>query len=620
MATGRTRRSEKKGICNQIYAIIFFCSIAAAVAAEDDVRCLRGVKSSLADPQNKLESWNFSNSTVGFICRFVGATCWNEKENRLIDLRLPGMELSGEIPNSLQYCVSMTTLDLSNNALTGAIPAEICDWLPYLVTLDLSSNRLSGQIPPELFNCKFLNTLRLNDNELSGNIPYQLSRLNRLKKLSVANNHLSGSIPAFLSEFEPADFEGNDLCGSPLGSNCGGLRKTSLIIIIAAGVFGAAVSLLLGFALWWWCFFRSSRRRRKGRAAWTDGDSSWAEKLGAYKLIQVTLFQKPIVKIKLADLMAATNNFDPDNIIFSSRTGTSYRAILADGSALAIKRLHTCKISEKQFCSEMNRLGQQLRHPNLVPLLGYCVAGEEKLLVYKHMPNGTLSSVLHKGDPVTGSKECDQLDWQTRLKIGIGAARGLAWLHHSFQLPYLHQNISSNAILLDEDYESRITDFGLARLMNSADTNGGSTLINGDFGDFGYVAPEYASTLVASLKGDVYGFGVVLLELATGQKPLEVNIGEEGFKGNLVEWVGQLSGAGRMKDAIDKSLCGRGHDDDILEFLRMACGCVVARPKDRPSMDQVYQSLRNLGMDYDFSEQFDELPVVFGKHGLDQLE
>ncbi|KAJ8637771.1 hypothetical protein MRB53_012038 [Persea americana] len=493
MATGRTRRSEKKGICNQIYAIIFFCSIAAAVAAEDDVRCLQGVRSSLADPQNKLESWNFSNSTVGFICRFVGATCWNEKENRLIDLRLPGMELSGEIPNSLQYCVSMNTLDLSNNALTGAIPAEICDWLPYLVTLDLSSNRLSGQIPPELFNCKFLNTLRLNDNELSGNIPYQLSRLNRLKKLSVANNHLSGSIPAFLSEFEPADFEGNDLCGSPLGSNCGGLRKTSLIIIIAAGVFGAAVSLLLGFALWWWCFFRSSRRRRKGRAAWTDGDISWAEKLGAYKLIQVTLFQKPIVKIKLADLMAATNNFDPDNIIFSSRTGTSYRAILADGSALAIKRLHTY-------------------------------------------------------------------------------------------------------------------------------TNGGSTLINGDFGDFGYIAPEYASTLVASLKGDVYGFGVVLLELATGQKPLEVNIGEEGFKGNLVEWVGQLSGAGRMKDAIDKSLCGRGHDDDILEFLRVACGCVVARPKDRPSMDQVYQSLRNLGMDYDFSEQFDELPVVFGKHGLDQLE
>lgn len=625
MARGRTRQSEsekEEGIRKryrfdgvQICAIFFFCGIAAAGAVdgvvEDDVRCLREVKTALADPQHKLDSWNFANSTVGFICRFVGATCWNEKENRLIDLRLPDMGISGEIPSSLKYCQSINNLDLSNNALTGAIPATICEWLPYLVSLDLSGNRLSGPIPPELLNCKFLNTLRLNDNSLSGTIPYQLARLSRLKKLSVANNHLSGNIPAFLSNFNPDDFKGNDLCGAPLGDKCGGLGKTSLVIIIAAGVFGAAVSLLLGFALWWWCFFRSSRRGRKGRAAWADGD--WAEKLRAYRLVQVTLFQKPLVKIKLADLMAATNNFDPDNIIFSSRTGTSYRALLPDGSALAIKRLHACKISEKQFCSEMNRLGQQLRHPNLVPLLGYFVAGEEKLLVYKHMTNGTLSSVLHKGD---GLKECDPLDWQTRLKIGIGASRGLAWLHHSFQLPYLHQNVSSNAILLDEDYDARITDFGLARLMDTADTNGGSTFINGDFGDFGYVAPEY----VASLKADVYGFGVVLLELATGQKPLEVYSGEEGFKGNLAEWVNQLSGAGRIKDAIDRSLCGKGHDDDILEFIRVACGCVVARPKDRPPMHQVYESLRNIGMDYDFSEQFDELQMVFGKHGSDQLE
>ncbi|KAL6013713.1 hypothetical protein ACLOJK_004211 [Asimina triloba] len=593
-------------------------AFSAAAVEEDDIRCLQGIKSSLSDPQNKLDSWNFSNTTVGFICGFVGAYCWNDQENRLIDLRLPSMALAGPVPDSLQYCRSINKLDLSDNNLSGSIPPRICDWLPYLVTLDLSRNHLTGSIPPDLVNCTFLNTLLLDGNRLSGNIPYQLSRLTRLSRLSVADNRLSGPIPDFLAARDPADFQGNDgLCGRPLGS-CGGLGRRNLIIIIAAGVFGAVVSLFLGFGLWWWCAVRpghgKKRRRGDAGAATAAGDYSWADRLRAHRFVQVSLFQKPLVKIKLADLIAATNGFDPDNIISSNRTGTTYQAVLADGSALAIKRLHaSCRLSEKQFCSEMNQLGQRLRHPNLVPLLGYCVAGEEKLLVYKHMANGTLASLMHNVR--------QPLDWQTRLKIGIGAARGLAWLHHGFQPPYLHQNMSSNAILLDEDFDARITDYGLARLLSTADA-GGSTLINGDFGDFGYVAPEYSSTLVASMKGDVYGFGVVLLELATGQKPLEISslAEEEGFKGNLVDWVAKLSSAGRMKDAIDKSLCGKGHDDEIVEFLRVACGCIVSRPKDRYSVYQVYESLRSIGDGHDFSEQFDEFPLIFGKQDVDHKE
>src|SRR5262249_40578919 len=149
---------------------------------------------------------------------------------------------------------------------------------------------------------------------------------------------------------------------------------------------------------------------------------------------------KPLVKVKLSDLMAATNGFNPENIIISTRTGTTYKAVLPDGSALAIKRLSTCKLYEKQFRMEMNRLGV-IRQPNLTPLLGYCVVEEEKLLVYKHMSYGTLYSLLHgSGDP---------LDWQTRFRIGLGIARGLAWLHHGCQPPFLHQNICSNVILID---------------------------------------------------------------------------------------------------------------------------------------------------------------------------
>ncbi|XP_068654770.1 probable inactive receptor kinase At1g27190 [Aristolochia californica] len=572
---------------------------------EDDIRCLRGVKSSLQDPQLKLASWIFSNSSVGFICRFVGVMCWNEQENRVVDLRLPGLGLAGSIPASLQYCPSITTLDFSRNNFSGPIPANVCDWLPFLVHIDLSGNRFSGPIPAELYNCKYLNTLNLDDNSLSGSIPYQLSRLTRLNKFSVANNQLSGTVPSFFNSYDPQGFSGNDgLCGGPLG-NCRKLQHKNLIIIIAAGVFGAGVSLLLGFALWGWYF--PVPKRGAGKRAQSTG---WTDVIRAHKLLPVSLFQKPIVKLKLSDLIAATNNFDPANIIISSRTGTSYKAILPDGSALVIKRFQACKLSEKQFRAEMNSLGQ-LRHPNLVPLLGFCVVQDEKLLVYKHMPNGSLSSFLH-----SGSLQSSPLDWPSRLRIAIGAAKGLAWLHHGFQLPVLHQNISSNVILLDEDYDARITDFGLARLMVPVDANA-SSFIHGDFGDFGYVAPEYASTLVASQKGDVYGFGVVLLELVTAQKPLEVTNAEEGFKGNLVDWVNQLSAAGRIKDVVDKSLLGMGHDDQILQFLIVAIGCVVSRPKDRSAMYQVYQSLRSIGGGHDFPEQFDDFPLIFGRNNTE---
>ncbi|XVE83868.1 hypothetical protein DITRI_Ditri16bG0122600 [Diplodiscus trichospermus] len=588
----------------KIFSFVLGCMLlpvlVLSAVAEDDLKCLEGVKNSLQDPDGKLSSWAFNNNSVGFICKFIGVSCWNERENRLYSIELRDMKLSGQLPQSLEYCGSLQALDLSANQLSGTIPPQICNWLPYLVTLDLSSNDLLGPIPPELSKCAYLNNLILSNNRLSGSIPYQISSLGRLKKFSVANNHLTGAIPSSFENHDKADFAGNSgLCGGPLGK-CGALSKKNLVIIIAAGVFGAAGSLLLGFGVWWWYHLRWIRRRKKGYIG-RDDDSSWAERLSAHKLTQVSLFQKPLVKIKLADLMAATNNFNAESIIISTRTGTTYKAVLPDGSALAIKRLTNCKLGEKQFRWEMNRLGQ-LRHPNLTPLLGFCVVDEEKLLVYKHMANGTLYSLLHESVAA--------IDWPTRFRIGLGAARGLAWLHHGCRPPFMQQNICSNVILVDEDFDARIMDFGLAGLMTSSDVNE-TSFVKGDFGEFGYVAPEFSSTMVASLKGDVYGFGVVLLELVTRQKPLEVNAGEEGFKGNLVDWVNYLSNSGRINDAIDKALCGNVHDEEILQFLKIACNCVVARPKDRWSMYQVYESLKSIAEENGFSEQFDDFPLIF---------
>ncbi|KAF5449764.1 hypothetical protein F2P56_030176 [Juglans regia] len=591
-------------------SVLLLCSFPCN-SIEEDVMCLEGVKRSLSDPTNKLDSWTFTNTSAAIIChKLQGVTCWNDKETRLLSLELPSMQLAGGLPESLKYCRNLQKLDLSGNSLSAPIPPQFCQWLPYLVTLDLSSNRLSGPIPPEIADCKFLNNLILSGNRLSGSIPYGLGRLDRLKSFSLANNDLSGSIPSDLGKFDESVFDGNSgLCGKPLGSKCGGLSSKSLAIIVAAGVIGAAGSLFLGFLTWWWCFVRTGKKRGYGVGSGGRGDGSWVELLRSHKLVQVSLFQKPLVKVRLADLLAATNNFNSEHMVISTRTGVSYKAVLPDGSALAIKRLNACNFGEKQFRSEMNRLGQ-LRHPNLVPLLGFCVVEEEKLLVYKHMFNGTLYSQLHGSG--NANSQYGFLDWPTRLRIGVGAARGLAWLHHACQPPYMHQNISSNVILLDYDFEARISDFGLARLVASRDSSD-SSYVNGDLGEIGYLAPEYSSTMVASLKGDVFGFGVVLLELVTGQKPLDVTNAGEGYKGNLVDWVGQLLVTGRSKDAIDKALGGKGHDDELLQLMRIACTCVASRPKDRPSMYQVYESLKNMAESHGFSDQYDEFPATFGK-------
>ncbi|KAG5604263.1 hypothetical protein H5410_025755 [Solanum commersonii] len=614
-----TAKSTNRIFFFTLFFLIF--KLTPSFSIENDVKCLEGIKSALSDPLNKLSSWSFSNTSVASICKLVGVSCWNEKENRLLSLQLPSMSLSGSLPPALQFCTSLQSLDLSGNSFSGPIPVQICSWLPYLVNLDLSSNSFSGSIPPEFINCKFLNTLVLNDNKLTGSIPFEIGRLDRLKRFSVSNNGLSGSIPDDLDRFSKDDFDGNDgLCGNPIGSKCSNLSNKNLVIIIAAGVFGAAASLILGFGIWRWFLVQPSKKDREfGDGKGGGGISDyWVDKLRAYKLVQVTLFQKPINKIKLNDLLVATNSFASENIVISTRTGISYRAMLIDGSALAIKRLSSCKLSEKQFRSEMNRLGQ-LRHPNLVPLLGFCIVDTERLLVYKHMQNGSLYSLL-QGNLCTGIRnDSSELGWLARVRVAAGAARGLAWLHHGCQPPYVHQYLSSNVILVDDDFDARITDFGLARLIGSADSND-SSFVNGDLGEFGYVAPEYSSTLVASMKGDVYSFGVVLLELVTGRKPLGAGNAEEGFKGSLVDWVNQLSSSGHSKDAIDKAFVESGQDDEILRVLQIACSCVVSRPKDRPSMYTVYQSLKCMVKEHCFSEHFDEFPINLTKENHDHKD
>ncbi|KAK7340410.1 hypothetical protein VNO77_21112 [Canavalia gladiata] len=589
------------------FFLLILCGM--TYGTESDIFCLRNVKNSLKDPFNYLQSWNFSNTTEGSICKFTGVECWHPDENKVLNLKLSNMGLKGQFPRGIQNCSSLTGLDFSLNKLSRTIPGDISTLLAYVTSLDLSSNDFTGDIPASLANCTFLNILKLDQNQLTGQIPAQLAQLPRLKSFSASNNLLTGPVPPFRVTIVTAEGYANNsgLCG-PMLNPCPSKSSQSNTAVIAGAAVGGVTVAALGLGVGLFFYVRRASYRKKEE---DPEGNKWATSLKGTKAIKVSMFEKTISKMNLSDLMKATNNFSKSNIIGSGRSGTVYKAVLDDGTSLMVKRLQESQHSEKEFLSEMATLGT-VRHRNLVPLLGFCLAKKERLLVYKNMPNGTLYDQLH---PAAGG--CT-MDWSLRLKIAIRAAKGLAWLHHSCNPRIIHRNISSKCILLDVDFEPKISDFGLARLMNPIDTHL-STFVNGEFGDLGYVAPEYTKTLVATPKGDVYSFGTVLLELVTGERPTHVAKAPETFKGNLVEWVTQLSSNSKLHDAIDESLVGKGVDQELFQFLKVACNCVTSIPKERPTMFEVYQLLRAIGSTYDFTTE-DEILVPTDAGDVDNLE
>ncbi|CAN1345258.1 Probably inactive leucine-rich repeat receptor-like protein kinase At5g48380 [Linum perenne] len=528
---------------------------------QSDIDCLRSIKDSLKDPFNYLNStWNFNNDTEGFICKFTGVDCWHPDESKVLNIRLADMGLKGQFPRGLKNCTSITGLDLSSNELSGPIPDDIDLLIGFVTSLDLSSNAFSGPIPTNLSNCSYLNVLNLDHNRLTGQIPGEISNLGRIKTFNVANNLLSGPLPRFHNATIPPENYANNpgLCGGLNLDPCivDGSKKTKNGIIIGATIAGVTVAA-----------------------------------------IGVSMFEKSVSKMKLNDLMKATNNFHKDNIIGSGRTGTMYKAVLEDGTALMVKRLQDSQRSEQEFLSEMNTLGS-VKHSNLLPLLGFCIASKERLVVYENMENGSLYVNLHGED-----EDRKPLEWSVRLKIAIRAAKGFAWLHHNCNPRILHRNISSKCIMLDAKFEPRISDFGLARLMNPIDTHL-STFVNGEF---------------ATPKGDVYSFGIVLLELVTSEKPTQVSRAPEDFRGNLVDWVKLLSSKSKLRDAMDKSLLGKGVDSEVFQVLKVACNCVGEAPKERPTMFEVYQLLRAIGEQYQFTAE-DEMMMPADGGDADFIE
>ncbi|CAN4112628.1 unnamed protein product [Withania somnifera] len=293
------------------------------------------------------------------------------------------------------------------------------------------------------------------------------------------------------------------------------------------------------------------------------------------------------------ELKAATRNFKSDTVLGEGGFGKVYKGWLderpssrntASGTVVAVKKLNSESLQGlEEWQCEVNFLGT-LSHPNLVKLLGYCWEDKELLLVYEFMQKGSLENHLFgRGSSV------QPLPWNIRLQILIGAARGLAYLHTS-EKQVIYRDFKASNILLDGSYNAKISDFGLAKFGPSASQSHVTTRV---MGTYGYAAPEYVQTGHLYVKSDVYGFGVVLVEMLTGLRTLDTN--RPSNQHNLVEWIKpHLSDRRKLKDKMDSRLEGRYPSRAAVQIAQLALSCLGPEPKTRPSMKEVVEKLEQI--------------------------
>ncbi|KAL5575715.1 hypothetical protein UlMin_017414 [Ulmus minor] len=283
----------------------------------------------------------------------------------------------------------------------------------------------------------------------------------------------------------------------------------------------------------------------------------------------------------LKELHAATNNFNYDNKLGEGGFGSVYWGQLWDGSQIAVKRLKVWSDrADMEFAVEVEILAR-VRHKNLLSLRGYCAEGQERLIVYDYMPNLSLLSHLHGQH----SAEC-LLDWNRRIKIAIGSAEGIAYLHHHATPHIIHRDVKASNVLLDSDFVARVADFGFAKLI----PDGATHVTTRVKGTLGYLAPEYAMLGKASESCDVYSFGILLLELASGKKPLEKL--SAAIKRPITDWALPLACERKFEELADPKLNGNYEEDELKRVIFVGLLCAHNQPERRPTMLEVLELLK----------------------------
>ncbi|KAK9748098.1 hypothetical protein RND81_02G035900 [Saponaria officinalis] len=485
-------------------------------------------------------------------------------------VQLTGNKFSGELPAQIGMMKNFSMLQFSDNNFNGALPSEIGN-LP-LVVLNVSENNFSGRIPSEMGNMKCLQDLDLSLNNFSGIFPTSLNQLVSLNKFNVSfNPFLSGVIPSTgqLSTFEGAymgdpllvlpSFINSSSTSSPKSPEVLKNGRTTQLAAFWVVIILVLVMLIVGVLL---------------ILVYNIVKTPSENNSDAVKVIRL---DKRV--FTHSDILKATSNFSDDKVIGRGGYATVYEGVLPDGRKVAVKKLQRGGIEgEREFRAEMEVLtqdGVNWPHPNLVNLYGWCLNGADKLLVYEYMEGGTLDDFI---------SDKTRLTWKMRVEIAIDVARALVFLHHECYPSIVHRDVKANNVLLDRNGKARVTDFGLARVVDAGETHVTTTVA----GTVGYVAPEYGQTWQATTKGDVYSFGVLVLELATGRRAVD---GEEEC---LLDWARRVAGNNLLDNSAVSGLIvdvGAEGAKETGELLRIGLKCTAEAPQSRPNMKEVLSML-----------------------------
>lgn len=312
-------------------------------------------------------------------------------------------------------------------------------------------------------------------------------------------------------------------------------------------------------------------------------------------------FDPSLARVSMAELLAATRNFAADSIIGDGSFGFVYYAVLPGGATVAVKKLSPEAFQGlREFRAEMETLGR-IRHPNLVKMLGFCAAGDERVLIYEFVQHGSLDQWLYDTSS-SSSVKSQALDWPRRKKIMTGVASGLRYLHEGCDPKIIHRDIKASNVLLDEDFGAHIADFGLARRVDGSHSHVSTQVA----GTMGYMPPEYRDGVtVATVKADVYSFGILMFEVATGKRPNWPIKMDGGKEVGLIVWARSMVEMDRHVEMIDPLVFGSEVGfDEVKEFLRIAYVCTSESPKQRPTMGEVVKMMGRLdGARVQFSSQ-----------------
>nr|XP_017237266.1 PREDICTED: protein NSP-INTERACTING KINASE 1-like isoform X3 [Daucus carota subsp. sativus] len=603
------------------------------------VQALMAIKASLVDPHGVLDNWDADAVDP---CSWTMITC--SAESLVIGLGTPSQRLSGNLAPSIGNLTNLQIVLFQNNNISGQIPVEM-GWLWKLQTLDLSDNNFYGGIPSSLGHLKSLQYMRLNNNSLTGEIPESLANLSRLTLVDLSFNNLSAPVPRISSK--AFNIVGNtNICATGVEPDCNGTtlipmsmslnntqsalhpgRPKSHKLAMVIGAIIVLISLLIfGFGLYlWW-------RHRHNQQLFFDVKDGHHEEISIGN----------IKKFSFRELQIATENFSSKNLLGQGGFGDVYKGCLQDGTAVAVKRLKDGSTSggQKQFQTEIEMISLAV-HRNLLRLYGFCMTATEKLLVYPYMSNGSVASRLKgiRGKPV--------LDWGLRKRIALGAARGLLYLHEQCDPKIIHRDVKAANILLDEYFEAVVGDFGLAKLLDHQDSHV-TTAVRGTVG---HIAPEYLSTGQSSEKTDVFGFGILLLELVTGQRALEFGKAANQ-KGAILDWVRKtlykilhfinslalnLSNwsiiwysnvmqvkkvhQGKKLDIlVDKDLKYKYDVLELEEIVQVALLCTQYLPAHRPKMSEVVRMLEGDGLAERWEASQKTEPAKYRSHELSSSE